>query len=547
MAGVLRKGLLLAFLAGLVGMLLFGPRAVSPAPADRVRIQYWEKWTGLEAQQMQRIVDEFNETVGREKGIWVDHYSMSQIDRKTIISTAAGAPPDVVGMWDGQVLQFAALGALEPLNDYAARYGLTREKYKGVFYDGCTAGGTLYALPSTVWCVALVWNKQVFADRAEQLRAAGCDPTRAPRTIAELDRYAAALDTWEPVDPAHPEQRRLSRAGFVPAEPGSFTNLYPYWFGAGYVDPSGLRLDLTAPEMMRTYNWLRGYSERLGRDRLAEFRSAFNAGMSSLSDNPQNPFFVGWIAMEQQGPWVTAQIEKLKPEAMRWHVPPDQLQRERDLPRLAVGMSEQEVHGILGTGVRHGDAEEWLAGVKVIQVRFANDRVASLAARLRPAVERQQFCQWGAAAFPSDIPGLDNVTYAGMDVWGIPSTATHKAEAFEFIAFASRQRQIEQLSSLHCNLSPLRDQSEEYRRYHPNPYVDVFETLASSPNARPLPRIINWPKVADELGQSAERSALLHGTTREILTRAQARAQQALDADASAVNPALLATGEPKP
>ncbi len=74
MAGVLRKGLLLAFLAGLVGMLLFGPRAVSPAPANRVRIQYWEKWTGLEAQQMQRIVDEFNETVGREKGIWVDHY-----------------------------------------------------------------------------------------------------------------------------------------------------------------------------------------------------------------------------------------------------------------------------------------------------------------------------------------------------------------------------------------------------------------------------------------------------------------------------------------
>ncbi|HEY1921472.1 MAG TPA: hypothetical protein VGG44_01805, partial [Tepidisphaeraceae bacterium] len=62
------------------------------APEGRIRIQYWDKWTGLEGQQMQNVVDAFNETVGKEKGIWVDFTSMSQIDRKTLVATAAGVP-----------------------------------------------------------------------------------------------------------------------------------------------------------------------------------------------------------------------------------------------------------------------------------------------------------------------------------------------------------------------------------------------------------------------------------------------------------------------
>ncbi len=59
---------------------------------------------------------------------------------------------------------------------------------------------------------------------------------------------------------------------------------------------------------------------------------------------------------------------------------------------------------------------------------------------------RKKYCQWGAAAFPSAVPGLKNVTWAGMDVWVVPSTSKHKKEAMEFIAFASRQKEIEKLS-----------------------------------------------------------------------------------------------------
>ena len=60
------------------------------APKGRVVVTYWEKWTGEEAAQMQVIVDDFNKSVGKEKGIFVQYISMSSVNQKTLVATAAG-------------------------------------------------------------------------------------------------------------------------------------------------------------------------------------------------------------------------------------------------------------------------------------------------------------------------------------------------------------------------------------------------------------------------------------------------------------------------
>src|SRR5262249_44481906 len=138
MTHLISRIVLMLVLASAAAVLAFGPRSTVAGPADRVRIQYWEHWNGLEAAQMKSIVDSFNETVGKEKGIWVDFASISQVDRKVLIATAAGVPPDVAGLWDQQVRQFAAMDALEPLDELAKSHGLTAEKYKPVYYDGCS-------------------------------------------------------------------------------------------------------------------------------------------------------------------------------------------------------------------------------------------------------------------------------------------------------------------------------------------------------------------------------------------------------------------------
>ena len=211
MKRILSKTLMAMMIAAGLAILVFGPRPRSAGSGARVHIQYWDKWTGLEGDQMKEIVDEFNNTVGKEKGIWVDFVSMSQIDRKTLISTAGGVPPDVAGLWDPQVLQFASMNALEPLDDYARQYGMTRDKYKRVYYDGCQYKGKLYAIPSTVWCIAMLWNKAIFQEKSAEIRAAGLDPDQPPKTIAELDKYAAAIDTWDKKGKAG--QCRLHTAG----------------------------------------------------------------------------------------------------------------------------------------------------------------------------------------------------------------------------------------------------------------------------------------------------------------------------------------------
>jgi ABC-type glycerol-3-phosphate transport system substrate-binding protein len=537
--------------AGLA-ILVFGPRPRSSGSGARVHIQYWDKWTGLEGDQMKQIVDEFNNTVGKEKGIWVDFVSMSQIDRKTLISTAGGVPPDIAGLWDTQILQFASMNALEPLDDYARQYGMTREKYKRVYYDGCQYDGKLYAIPSTVWCIAMLWNKAIFQERSAEIRAAGLDPDQPPKTIAELDKYAAAIDTWDKKG-----NHRLVSAGFIPLEPGTATNEMGYWFGATIADATGTRMLINSPEMIAAYNWIRGYSERIGRIQIAEFRSGFNSGGISLFDTPQNPFLVGSLAIEAQGPWISAFIEKYDPAFDRWHVPADQLKREADFEQIKNGMTRDQVESLLGAGDSpdHGAATpppvgpgeqllHWAAGIKDIYITFEDGRVTSAAAKLLPAEMRKKYCQWGAAAFPSGVAGKNDITYAGMDVWVVPSTSKHKKEAFEFIAFASRQAQIEKLSSLHCNLSPLKDESREYIENHPNPYVDVYEKLAASPNARGLPRIVNWPQILDELTQAAERSYLLQGSTVEILNEIQGRAQKELNKALDVPEDTNLALGQ---
>ena len=73
-----------------VGYVVFGPRPQVAGHADRIVLNYWEKWTGSEAQAMQRVVDAFNASQDR---IHVNYLTMSSIDEKAMLAIAGGAPP----------------------------------------------------------------------------------------------------------------------------------------------------------------------------------------------------------------------------------------------------------------------------------------------------------------------------------------------------------------------------------------------------------------------------------------------------------------------
>ena len=262
----------------------------------RIRIVYWEKWTGAEAVAMQEVVDRFNASQDR---IFVEYLAVSQIDRKTIVATAGGDPPDVAGIWPAQVASFADNSALTPMDAFVEADGMTVEgflaRYQDVYADMCRNSGRLYALPSTPATIALHWNKTLF-------REAGLDPERPPRTLAELDEYARRLTKRDP------RTGEITQLGFLPQEPGWWPWAFFLWFGGSLFDDQGEVSLGTDPLNLKAMEWVRGYTLEYGLDDIRRFTSGFG-GFAS----PQYGFFSRRVAMVFQGVWFDNYMRQFSP------------------------------------------------------------------------------------------------------------------------------------------------------------------------------------------------------------------------------------------
>jgi ABC-type glycerol-3-phosphate transport system substrate-binding protein len=452
-----------------IAVLAFGGRTRGEdalVPADFVVVDYWEKWTGNEGAQMKSIVDDFNRTVGREKKIFVRYVNTSQIDKKTLIATAAGVPPDIAGVWDNTVCQLAARDGLMPLDDLAREHGITRELYKPVYWDACVYNGKLVALVSTPATIALHINMRIVRENADKMRAAGLDPNVPPRSIAELDRWAQALDVIEDVNGS----KRIVRAGYLPAEPGWYLGQTPIWFGTEAYDQERREFNLNDPRVLKAMEWVSSYTKRLGPNSVTSFRAGFGN-----FDSPQNPFLSDTVVMVQQGPWMANYIRNLKPSM---------------------------------SGVKPGETLE-----QEIE---------------RPLEERLKQYDWIAVPFPADDPSRTNVGFAPFDALTIPRGAKHPREAFEFIAYIQRQDVHEKLNMLHCKNSALAKVSDRFLNHHPNPYIKVFEALASSPHTRGQPLIPINAMAADEIGNAIQDIVRLDKEPAAALAASQARLTEQL-------------------
>lgn len=288
--------------AGLAGACALGAPFLGGCrgrPADgRVAVTYWEKWTGFEAESIQKVAEAFN--AGQER-IEVQVFTTSQVQRKVLMATAGGIPPDIAGLMCSEVVPYADKNALLPLDDYATAAGITSERYISRYWDLCYYRGHLWALPSTVTSLALHWNKRLF-------REAGLDPEHPPETIEQLDEYAGRLTRRD-------AQGDITQIGFMPAEPGWWPWAWGGFFG-GRLWNGKDTITTTAPENLRAFEWVRGYADRLGVKALQVFASGFGNFSS-----PQNPFLSEIVAMELQGVWMHNFIANYAPH-LEWGAAP---------------------------------------------------------------------------------------------------------------------------------------------------------------------------------------------------------------------------------
>lgn len=284
-----------------------------PAPNGPVVIKYWEKWTGFESDAMQAVVNDFNASQNR---IFVDYCTVSQIDRKLMLATAGGVPPDVAGVWSNNIPVYAENNALTPLDKRAADAGITRDKYIDIFWRVCSHRDHLWALPSTPTSIGLVWNKKLF-------RAAGLDPERPPKSIAELDEYAQKLVKYRP-------DGGLESIGFIPGEPNWFDSMWGCWFGGELWDGEKT-ITADAPKVLAAYQWVESYPKRYGASQLLSFRDGFGNFAS-----PQNAFFTGRVAMVLQGVWIHNFIKNYAPPDFEWGAAPFPTADPEKLPNVTI-------------------------------------------------------------------------------------------------------------------------------------------------------------------------------------------------------------------
>ncbi|MFH0953405.1 MAG: ABC transporter substrate-binding protein [Verrucomicrobiota bacterium] len=289
-------------------------------PDGRLIVDYWEKWTGFEGDAMQAVVDDFNAS---QTNIFVQKLTVSGIDRKMLLATAGGNPPDVAGLWSFCAHAYADKGALFPLDKMLAEKGMKREDYIPVMWDLCSHRGFVWALPSTPGVMGLHWNKKLF-------REAGLDPDKPPTSIAELDAMAERLTLvsvmrngkrvkvrYPDLTPEEKESRKFEilQLGYSPSEPGWWNAMWCFWFGGQLWD--GQRsMTVNSPENIETLRWFQSYPQKFGLENMLNLGSSFGNFSS-----PQNPFLAGTVAMVLQGVWMFNFIDKYAP-SLEWGAAP---------------------------------------------------------------------------------------------------------------------------------------------------------------------------------------------------------------------------------
>jgi ABC-type glycerol-3-phosphate transport system substrate-binding protein len=283
----------------LLGLSLVGASG-GCAPGDaqdgKVHVVYWEKWTGAEAAAMAATVDAFNASQDR---IFVEFLSVAGIERKAILATAGGDPPDITGLWVQNIASWADAGALTPLDELMAQAGESAPeflaRYEPAYADAMQYDGHVYAVIATPASLALHWNKRAFRD-------AGLDPERPPATIAELYEYSKRLTRRDPAT------NTLTQVGFLPEDPGWWPWAFPSYFGGALQGPGGeITYDSVAANV-ESMRWVQSYSELYGVEDLRLFSSGFG-----LFGSPQFPFFAGRTTLVFQGVWLNNYLRQYAP------------------------------------------------------------------------------------------------------------------------------------------------------------------------------------------------------------------------------------------
>jgi multiple sugar transport system substrate-binding protein len=266
-------------------------QAGAPAASGQAFLNYWTGWSGFEFDELQKLVDKFNEE--HKDQIFVNMTTVFGQYDKVLTAIAGGNPPDVVSaVWLNELVSMAGRKGLQPVTEFANAAGIDGSEYFPQFWDAWQWNGDL-------WGLMITCNSRLIAWRPDQFAEVGLDVDNPPKTTDELNTASEKLEKLD-------SSGNIERVGILP----SGIWWWGHVFGGSFFDAANNKITANDPKIVAALEWEDSYRSRLGRDKVAAFTSGYGDYMST-----QNPFFAGKRAFDDTvGEWFIQFQKKFAPD-----------------------------------------------------------------------------------------------------------------------------------------------------------------------------------------------------------------------------------------
>ena len=198
--GSVTRRLLLVCLAAVMVCVLAGCGDRSPLdPKDPVSLTVWHYYNGTQQAAFDALVEGFNDTVGRELGIYVQSYSQGSVsDLETAVRAAidgkvgADPMPDIFSSYADTAYEVEQAGALADLSRYLDQEDLDRYVESYIEEGRIAADGTIRIFPTAKSTEIMMINKTDW----EPFAAATGASLEDLRTIEGVADTARAYYEW---------------------------------------------------------------------------------------------------------------------------------------------------------------------------------------------------------------------------------------------------------------------------------------------------------------------------------------------------------------
>ena len=303
--GSMKSSLIVSWLLALMAV---SSVAQSPEPAgpQKRTVVLWGLSLGPETKGQDAVIREFER---RNPDLKVKLLSMGagRMDPQKLMTAIVGnVAPDVINQDRFTISDWASRGAFHSLSEYIDRDSghdslcPTEKQYYPAPWREASYEGKVYAIPTSADNRILYWNKKIFREEAANLRAAGLDPERAPRTWTELLAYSKVLTKFNP-------DGSLKRAGFMPNFGNAWLYMYAFQNNANFLSPDGRTCTMNTPEAREALDYIvKGYDIVGGYEKAKSFESGFQGKENDC-------FIVEQVVMKIDGDWILNALSRYAP------------------------------------------------------------------------------------------------------------------------------------------------------------------------------------------------------------------------------------------